>query len=157
MAGLVKKTGRPSSFTQETANAICESIAQGESLRKLCAVKGMPTMATICKWLSETPSFSEQYARARERQAEHEAERLLEIADDLDIPSDHKRIMVDVRKWIACKLLPKKYGDRQTIEHEFSSLSYAELITRAAGSLSGTLQAGNPALPSRVQEDGGEV
>jgi hypothetical protein len=30
---------------------------------------------------------------------------------------EHRRLQVDARKWIAAKLKPKKYGDKQEIEH----------------------------------------
>jgi hypothetical protein len=30
--------------------------------------------------------------------------------------SQSQRLIADTRKWIACKLIPKVYGDKQTIE-----------------------------------------
>ena len=74
--------------------------------------------------------FSEQYARAREAQAEIRADEIVDIADDdsNDFTADkdgkpvansehiqRSRLRVDARKWIAAKLLPKRYGDK--IQH----------------------------------------
>ena len=78
----------------------------------------MPSMASIFLWLGKYPEFSEQYARAREAQAESHADQIVEIADDDKIDPNHKRIMVDARKWVASKLKPKRYGDKLDLEHK---------------------------------------
>ena len=62
--------GRPSTFTQKIADEICERIADGESLRSICGDDGFPTKSTVFKWLNDFPGFSDQYARAREAQAD---------------------------------------------------------------------------------------
>ena len=84
-------------------------------------------------WLDGSrPEFSEQYARAREAQADKLAEEALQIADDgrsdtyLDAEGNEKtnteaiqrsKLRVDTRKWLASKMAPKKYGDKVTQEH----------------------------------------
>jgi hypothetical protein len=110
--------GRPSIYSQELADRICERLASGESLRAICADDGMPDGKTVRNWLSDKPDFVLQYARAREDQAEAHADRIIEIADDETIDANHKRIMVDARKWVASKLKPKRYGDKLDLEHK---------------------------------------
>ena len=123
---------RPSNYTPEQASLICERIANGESLREICRGDGMPDKATVLRWLGkpENDAFRDQYARAREAQADHFAEEILEIADDgsndwmkrqsdagaIEAP-DHEhiqrsRLRVDSRKWLMSKMAPKKYGDK---------------------------------------------
>lgn len=118
--------GRASEFTQEVADAICLRLIEGESLRTICKSEDMPAASTVFKWLSERPEFSEQYARAREAQADHLAEEILQIADDgendtyqtdngLSVNHDviqRSKLRVDARKWLAGKMAPKKYGDK---------------------------------------------
>jgi len=114
-----QKTGRPSEFDQEIANEICDRIAAGESVRKICKSDGMPAQSTIYKWLNDIDGFSEQYARARESQAEMYAEDIIGIADASSEEAGavaKARLRVDARKWYASKVAPKKYGDR--IQHE---------------------------------------
>lgn len=109
--------GRPSKFTKELADKICECLANGDSLRKICASGGMPAASTVWLWLSENKAFSEQYARAREKQAEFYADEIVEIADSVIASSDEvlkARLQIDARKWHASKLAPKKYGDKVT-------------------------------------------
>ncbi|QDX22555.1 terminase small subunit protein [Pandoraea pnomenusa] len=125
-------TGRPSSFTQEIGDAICERLANGESLRSICRDEEMPSQPTVFRWIDSHEAFRKQYARAREAQAEFFADQIVSIADDGSNDSyvddegnqrtDHdviarSRLRVDARKWIASKLLPKKYGDKVTNEH----------------------------------------
>jgi Bacteriophage Sf6, terminase small subunit-like len=113
-------TGRPSDFTQQLADHICGLISDGRSLRSILRDDDtMPAMSTIFKWLREHQSFSEQYTRAKEEQADALAEDMQDIADNPTGDVQRDRLRVDTRKWIASKLKPKKYGDKvdATIEH----------------------------------------
>lgn len=128
---MKKQTGRPSSFTVEIGDDICERLANGESLRAICADDGMPGRSTVFRWLGDNESFRDQYARAREEQAEALADEIVSIADEVDAVVKHdgedvrlsldatavarNRLRVDARKWVASKLKPKKYGDRTTL------------------------------------------
>jgi hypothetical protein len=110
--------GRPTDYSPELTAKICEKLALGDSLRKICEEEDMPAMSSVFLWLTKYPEFSEQYTRAREAQAEAHADRIVEIADNISITPDHKRIMVDARKWVASKLKPKRYGDKIDLEHK---------------------------------------
>lgn len=107
--------GRPSIYSAELAASICERIALGESLRAICRDEGMPDQLTVHRWLSQDESFVSKYARAREQQADVFAEEIVEISDGEGDPQ-RDRLRVDTRKWVAAKLKPKKYGDRQAID-----------------------------------------
>lgn len=122
--------GRPSEFSQETADLICERLADGASLRSICLKDDSPAQATVFRWLAASETFREQYARAREAQADVLADEIVDIADDgrrdyvdadglKTVDHDHiarSRLRVDARKWIASKLKPKKYGDKVSTE-----------------------------------------
>ena len=119
MSDTKRKTGRPSKYSDELAEKICEKIANGRSLRSICAEDGMPSAVTVCKWLSENEEFSKQYARAREEQADYFAEEIIEIADSAEAESaavSKAKLQIDARKWAASKIAPKKYGDKQEID-----------------------------------------
>ena len=130
----MERKKRAGSFTQEMADKICDRLANGESLRAICRDDDMPPTSTVCKWLSERPEFVEQYARAREAQADAIFDEILEIADDASndwmerfgdenagwqANGEHiqrSKLRIDSRKWMASKLAPKKYGERITNE-----------------------------------------
>ena len=119
--------GRPTKFNQALAERICTGLAAGSSLRKLCLADDMPNASTVHRWLDADDEFCKQYARACERRAESIIDEAYEIADDgrndtyqLDdgskkVEHDHiqrSRLRVDLRKWDAARLNPKKYGDK---------------------------------------------
>ena len=116
-----------SSFTQKMADIICERIAKGESLRKICLDENMPAHSTILKWLRDIDGFSSQYARAREDQAEFYLDEIIAISDESSQDKianedgtertdseaiQRSKLKVDTRKWVMSKLAPKKYGDK---------------------------------------------
>lgn len=122
--------GRPTSYTLDTAVVICERLANGEALTKICKDSGMPGLSTVYQWLATRPDFAELYARAREDQADTLAAEIIEIADDgardyVDddgkkvVNHDHiqrSKLRVDARKWYAAKLAPKKYSEKVSQE-----------------------------------------
>ena len=76
----------------------------------------MPAASTVFLWLAKHPEFSDQYGKAREAQADALSDECLDIAaSEPDVA--RARLMIDTRKWFASKMKPKKYGDRQAIEH----------------------------------------
>lgn len=117
---------RPTVYSGDVADAICEMIASGKSVRTICAEDSFPSMSTVFKWLRENEEFSQQYVRAREAQADTLFDEVLSIADQyvsmadkLDV--DHiqrARLRIDARKWMASKLQPKKYGDKLDIDQK---------------------------------------
>jgi hypothetical protein len=111
--------GRPSLYSPELADTICERISSGRSLNKITSDEDMPAARTVWRWLDENDEFRQKYARARELQAEYYADEMTDIADsahDRDSAAA-VRVRVDTRKWIASKLKPKKYGDKLDVEH----------------------------------------
>jgi hypothetical protein len=137
-----KKTGRPSKFTQEIADSVCERIASGDSVRTICLDSDMPPMSTVFRWLAQIESFREQYARAREAQADLMAEEILAIADEtehdtIDTENGERptnewiarsRLRVDARKWLASKMAPKKYGDKLDLDATISGKAGAPAV-----------------------------
>lgn len=99
-------------FSQELFDQICERLADGESLRSICASKGMPSKANVFRWLGAIPEAADQYARAREAQADSLVDDMLVIADDTSREPNDRRVAIDARKWVAGKLRPKAYGDK---------------------------------------------
>lgn len=100
-------------FSEDITLQICERVAEGESIRAICKDRAMPAMSTVFKWLANDETFAEQYARAKEEQADRLFEQVLEIADGAKPDTvSVARLQIDARKWMAGKLRPKKYGDR---------------------------------------------
>jgi hypothetical protein len=118
-------TGRPSTYTEAKAAEICRRMVEGQSLRAICKAPGMPGLGTIFNWRRDHPEFLEQYARAREDQADALAEEMLDVARSAPRAKSSEeaqgyRLLVDTLKWRASKMKPKSYGDKLTLEAEVS-------------------------------------
>src|SRR5262249_46433192 len=57
-----RRRGRPSDYCAEIAMTICDRLADGESLRAICADAGMPDKATVFRWIGRHKAFRNQYA-----------------------------------------------------------------------------------------------
>ena len=135
MTGAPKR-GRPSVYTQEAADAICELLAEGMTLREICRREEFPIESTVRGWANDDrDGFAAQYARAREIGYTQMEDELLEIVDDgsndwMDrrradgtvervLDQEHiarSRLRADTRKWLLAKALPKRYGERSSLE-----------------------------------------
>ena len=126
---------RPSDYSKETTTAICVRLGLGESLREICRDENMPDKSTVMRWLASHAEFRDQYASAREAQADYYAEEIIEISDDgtndwmerrcpdgstEEVENKEvlarSRLRVDTRKWLMARMAPKKYGDKITQE-----------------------------------------
>ena len=106
------KRGRPSLYTPEIADAICERLANGESLRSICRDENMPDERTVRDWvISDHNGFSPHYTRARDIALDRMADDVIDIADTADDPQK-ARLRFDARRWYLSKLAPKRYGDK---------------------------------------------
>lgn len=115
--GAMRPRGRPTTYAPEIGAAFFTLLVEGSSLRKICGHPGMPSKSTVMRWLDAYPDFRDQYARAREAQADFLAEEALEeavhVARSADVPG--ARLAFDARRWFLSKVAPKRYGDRTEI------------------------------------------
>lgn len=104
----------------------------------------MPTVSAVMAWLGENKDFAEHYARVKREQVELLVDDMLEIADDgrndtfedadgnEHVDTDviqRSKLRVDTRKWLAAKLMPKKYGDKVELEHSGGTASTLTVIS----------------------------
>lgn len=116
--------GRPSDYTQELADEICERLSEGQSLRTVCSDDKMPSRKTVFSWMRKHPDFLNQYTRAKQEAADALAEEIVDISDDAEAAIKRSaekksgavaqayRLRVDTRKFIMAKMKPKKYGEK---------------------------------------------
>lgn len=138
------------------ADAICDAVATTpQGLGSVLESLGNPiNPATWYRWLQEDSEagkqLRERYMRARADQARLMAEEIAEIADNTQVGEvetikgdgtieirrsdmiEHRKLRIEARKWLAAKLLPKVYGDRQQMEH--TGADGGEIVIRHIGS-----------------------
>lgn len=97
---------RRGGYSRKLAEEICIRLADGHSLRAICADAGMPHRATVFRWLRDNASFRALYAAAREAAADTLAEEIIAIADHAtgrdDVPAI--KLRMEARMWVATRL-----------------------------------------------------
>jgi len=105
--------GRPSDYTPEITDRVCEELMAGKSLIKICEAEDMPDRGTVVRWMNSNPDFASKCARAREEQAEFMDDLILDAANACDEDNAQStRVKISAYQWRAMKLKPKKYGDK---------------------------------------------
>ena len=124
---MAKAKRRESGADRAVFAAICERIAQGETLASICRSEGMPGRVTVYDWMAEHEDLADAFARAREAGMDAIADQAMQIADDgsNDTYVDDKgfqrvdndvvqrsRLRVETRLKLLAKWSPGKYGDK---------------------------------------------
>lgn len=107
--------GRPSEYTDTIFNDICGKLADGKSLKSICETEDMPSKATFYNWINNNKDLLDKYARAKNDGADALADDIQDIADKVlngAYDPNAGRVAGDLKKWVASKLKPKKYGDK---------------------------------------------
>lgn len=144
-------TGRPTSYTEDLADDICERIADGESLRSICDGDDMPNKSTVFRWLAADDAFATRYAHARDAQADTFVDDMVDIADDGRNDWIERKnadgtvigwqengealrrstLRVSTRQWIAEKMKPKKYGSKLALTDPDGGALTVNVVSRA--------------------------
>lgn len=122
---------RPSDYTSELANYICNIIAtHPHGLEKLARMyPQMPEKKTIYSWIHKFPEFCSLYFDARKTQASVLADSALDLTDNIQEYEDKDgvlridsgilgkaKLQFQISVWHASKLAPKIYGDQKQVE-----------------------------------------
>lgn len=95
-------------------DAVIEFIASGGTISALCKILGIGN-TTFDRWVEKGgEARTAAYARARVRAGQSLAEQTLDIADSAS-PQEAQvaKLRVDTRRWLASKMAPDEYGDKQ--------------------------------------------
>ncbi len=135
------------------AERICERIAEGEPLTRICKDGQMPAYRTVLSWRVANEEFQQMYARARQDAADTLADQIRELAGRVErgeLEPNAGRVAIDALKWIASKLKPREYGDRAQLDVAASldvttrvSDHAPEWIQRALEDKSGSIRKGS--------------
>lgn len=103
-----------STYSKELAAKFCVAVADGtKSIRKICTQAGMPSKATVFRWLAEYPEFAKMYEIAKTEAIDTHVDEAVDIADNCKNDADSirkARLRIHARIETAQLLRPKKYG-----------------------------------------------
>ena len=110
---------------------ICDELeTSNKGVTSLCN-KNTINKDTFFRLINEDKEKYDYYVRAKERQCEYwssliidKGSELVELikrgegGENVHALVNAVKIEIDNIKWVLSKLLPRKYGDKQTVEHE---------------------------------------
>lgn len=129
---------------QAVLSGLFADMSEGLSLRKACQKREL-AHTTVLGWIDADAALGDQYAGARARMLDAQAEALEDLGEKASLAETAVevaglRLQSDNRKWLLSKLAPKKYGDKLdlahsgSIKHQMTDLSDDDLAAIAAGS-----------------------
>ena len=116
--------GRPSSYTDEIADIICDRMINGENFSQICNDPMMPSRAALYRWRASRPDFDARCARAREALADFLLDKLEAMADaTTELNVNSQRLKISVAQWRAEKMAPRTLGPRVNTEITSSTVN----------------------------------
>lgn len=132
---------QPRAVTQATANPetwaddLFVWLSQGKTLLAFCREPGRPSNVTIYNYIRSDPAIAERMEFGRQLGYEAIAEETLSIADTpvegsrtkqsedgVEVTREdmlgHRKLQIETRLKLLAKWHPKKYGDKQEVEHK---------------------------------------
>lgn len=125
---------RPVDFDPDTADAIIEMIANGESLNEICEDRDAPLPATFLRWCRDEKGLGDRYLAALEMHADVVFDEALSAAYDPDSLRGGLRNRALMTR--AERMMPDKYGPRSTVrntqpkEDEGAGIDYGVEVRR---------------------------
>ena len=103
-------------ITTEITNQICEKLMSGVPLTRICEAKDLPSLSSVHRLINKDPSFAKQIIQARKVGCQFYLDKMI---DDLETVSNKDVGIVREKlhhyRWLASKLLPSLYGDKQEV------------------------------------------
>jgi len=88
----------------------------GQTLTSICQAKDMPSLSTVYNWIKTDKEFSNKISQARKIGCQYYLDRMI---DELETTTSKDVALVREKlhhyRWLASKLLPSLYGDKQEI------------------------------------------
>ena len=103
-------------LTSELTEQICQELMNGQPLTRICSRKELPSIATVNRWISKDPSFAKQITNARRVGTQFYLDKMIEELETMSAKDvGIVREKLHHYRWLASKLLPSLYGDKQEV------------------------------------------
>ena len=120
-------------IAEEVFDEFLARISAGESGRRVCRDKSMPSWGSVWRKIRVDQNFMQRYSAALESRG-------MVLADELDeirmgvrsgmIDPAAARVEADIIKWQAARMTPKVYGDKAHMTVETKGGGYLEELKR---------------------------
>lgn len=146
-----KILGRPSKMTPAVVDEIIVGVASGMSLANVCRDNPrLPDIATVYRFMQASEDFREAYLRACANRSLVYADTIGDIAKATlggKVDPNAARVAINAYQWLAMKLVPTVFGERQEVQ-----VTHQHLHLHALRQLSEAAKVGQAAIAQRELE-----
>jgi hypothetical protein len=146
-----KSIGRPSKMTPAVVDEIIVGVASGMSLANVCRDNPrLPDIATVYRFMQASDDFREAYLRACANRSLVYADTIGDIAKATlsgKVDPNAARVAINAYQWLAMKLVPTVFGERQEVQ-----VTHQHLHLHALRQLSEAAKVGQAAIQQRELE-----
>jgi hypothetical protein len=124
-------------ITDDQISGVIARIGEGLTLKQSCKLAKFDYI-NVVKRIGASQDLKQLHARAREEYIRTRVQDMHDIAKNSKIDPQRARVMIDVIKWEAARVLPKEYGDRvqqEVIITNNTTLSQRMTAARARAAL----------------------
>ena len=112
-----RPVGRPSTYSDEIADIICDRMINGENFSQICSDPMMPSRAALYRWRAARPDFDARCARAREALADFLLDKIEAMAEATTEENyQSQKVKISTAQWRAEKMAPRTLGPRVNTE-----------------------------------------
>lgn len=113
---------KPVTFSQSLFDEMMEDLMLGHPLHDICSGTHRPTLRSFYRWLYKKPALLPRYRHARDLSADSLEAKILSHLATLPDKADTAtvnlfKLQFDTLRWLMARRAPKRYGERQTVEH----------------------------------------
>ena len=103
-------------LTSQITDKICEQLMTGKPLTRICESKDLPSLATVNRYINKNSSFAKQILQARRVGCQYYLDKMVEELETMSAKDvGIVREKLQHYRWLAQKLLPNLYGDKQEV------------------------------------------
>jgi hypothetical protein len=110
-------------------DALFEEIAGGMALMEFARIHDLP-YTTVREWILKDDALAQRFAHARSLRADRNAaaiERLAQEVEDGGLDPHRAKVSIDARKWIAERMDPQAFGQKQALDIKVQDVSKLHL------------------------------
>lgn len=118
-----------------TIDLICQKIAEGGSLTRICQEEGMPSYNTLCRWRRAHPEIGVALDTARKDRAEALRDKVISQAEMTMMNKENTRdevaalgVLLDATKWTT-GVDNEKYNPKAKVEANISMPTVIQVVT----------------------------
>jgi transposase-like protein len=133
MAGIVGAKQYTPEQRAAAVERVFENMPEGMTVKDTARrLKIKP--GTLRMWIAKNPEWTEQYEALKPHLGDALVDEAMELSkNSTSSTTAMDRVRIDLLKWVASKVAPKSFGDRQVVEHQGTTELKFKVVEEGGG------------------------